>query len=167
MQTPRFCGELCSAGLAVLYFTCWRPLRTNWLIVGIFLVIGCYRSRFCILALKAQKGPWPASFRNLSGSQRRQTALLLNLLKGRSDFAVQAGADLASQLARNIAEAFLWRRAREWVRCLRTCLISKSLRHNNQRFDAIASHRATPPHRQNQLQRCTRGPQTVVRNGRL
>jgi len=53
-------------------------------------------------ALKAQKGPWPASFRNLSGSQRRQTALLRILLKGRSDFAGQAGADLASQLAQNI-----------------------------------------------------------------
>src|SRR5581483_440164 len=30
-----------------------------------------------------------------------------------------------------------------------------------------ASSRATPPHRQNQLQRCTRGTQTVVRNGKL
>src|SRR5256885_13037152 len=40
-------------------------------------------------ALQAQKGPWPASFRNLSGSQRRQTALLQFLLKGRSDFAVR------------------------------------------------------------------------------
>jgi len=35
------------------------------------------------------------------------------LVKGRSDFAVQAGADLASQLAQNIAEAFLWRRPSE------------------------------------------------------
>jgi hypothetical protein len=52
----------------------------------------------------------------LSGSQRRQTALLLILLKGRSDFAVQAGADLASQLAQNIAEAFLWRRPSDWIR---------------------------------------------------
>src|SRR5688500_5280462 len=34
VQTPRFCGELCSAGLAVLYLTAWRPLRTSWLIVG-------------------------------------------------------------------------------------------------------------------------------------
>jgi len=35
VQTPRFCGFACKAGLAVLYFTAWRPLRTNWLIVGI------------------------------------------------------------------------------------------------------------------------------------
>ena len=38
MQTPRFCGFDCRAGLAVLYFTAWRPLRTNWLIVGIYNV---------------------------------------------------------------------------------------------------------------------------------
>jgi len=41
-------------------------------------------------------------------------------LKGRSDFAVQAGADLASQLAQNLAEAFLWRRTSDWVRQLRS-----------------------------------------------
>src|SRR5687768_15213540 len=35
VQTPRFCGFDWSAGLAVLYLTRWRPLRTNWLIVGI------------------------------------------------------------------------------------------------------------------------------------
>src|SRR6187402_2670590 len=34
-QTPRFCGLLCSAGLFVLLRTLSRPLRTNWLIVGI------------------------------------------------------------------------------------------------------------------------------------
>jgi hypothetical protein len=39
VQTPRFCGFACSAGLAVLYFTAWRPLRTNWLIVGILSLL--------------------------------------------------------------------------------------------------------------------------------
>ena len=34
-HTPRFCGLLCSAGLFVLLRTFSRPLRTNWLIVGI------------------------------------------------------------------------------------------------------------------------------------
>src|SRR5271166_4322737 len=34
VQTPRFCGQDCSAGLAVLYFGAVRPLRTSWLNVG-------------------------------------------------------------------------------------------------------------------------------------
>src|SRR5262249_4863276 len=34
-HTPRRCGQDCSAGLEVLYLTALRPLRTNWLIVGI------------------------------------------------------------------------------------------------------------------------------------
>src|SRR5436853_7691351 len=34
VQTPRFCGDCCNAGLAVLYFGAVRPLRTNWLNVG-------------------------------------------------------------------------------------------------------------------------------------
>src|SRR5882724_5849744 len=34
VQTPRFCGELWSAGLAVLYLTFSRPLRISWLMVG-------------------------------------------------------------------------------------------------------------------------------------
>src|SRR6478672_11713387 len=34
-HTPRFCGELWSAGLLVFVRTFSRPNRTNWLIVGI------------------------------------------------------------------------------------------------------------------------------------
>src|SRR6202043_2865476 len=34
VQTPRFCGHPCSAGLAVLYRGRLRPSRTNWLNVG-------------------------------------------------------------------------------------------------------------------------------------
>src|SRR5664280_110533 len=34
VQTPRFCGQDCRAGLAVLYFGAVRPLRTSWLNVG-------------------------------------------------------------------------------------------------------------------------------------
>src|SRR5581483_3154156 len=30
VQTPRFCGQPCSAGLAVLYLGALRPARTNW-----------------------------------------------------------------------------------------------------------------------------------------
>src|SRR5208283_202040 len=37
VQTPRFCGQDCSAGLAVLYFGAVRPLRTSWLNVGTLL----------------------------------------------------------------------------------------------------------------------------------
>jgi len=37
----------------------------------------------------------------MSGSQRRQTALLPILLKGRSDFALRRARILASQLAQN------------------------------------------------------------------
>ena len=36
MQTPRFCGQPCNAGLAVLYRGRLRPARTSWLNVGIF-----------------------------------------------------------------------------------------------------------------------------------
>jgi len=50
------------------------------------------------------------------------------LLKGRSDFAVQAGADLASQLAQNIAEAFLWRRPSDWIRLGTNSRLSKTAR---------------------------------------
>jgi hypothetical protein len=35
-HTPRFCGLPCSAGLFVFQSTSSRPLRTSWLIVGIF-----------------------------------------------------------------------------------------------------------------------------------
>src|SRR3989338_4918701 len=38
VQTPRFCGQLSSAGTLLLVTICWRPLRTNWLIVGIAVV---------------------------------------------------------------------------------------------------------------------------------
>lgn len=121
-------------------------------------------------AFKAQKGPWPASFRNPSGSQRRQTALLLILLKGRSDFAVQAGADLASQLAQNIAEAFLWRRPNEWVRLLRLALLK-----NRASFYATIVNSLMLLHRTGQRLRTDRTsysvareePQTGVRNGKL
>src|SRR5262249_35253533 len=34
VQTPRFCGHCCRAGLAVLYFGADRPLPTNSLTVG-------------------------------------------------------------------------------------------------------------------------------------
>src|SRR5262249_23108356 len=43
-HTPRRCGQDCSAGLEVLYLTALRPLRTNWLIVGI-----CFRSFYFFL----------------------------------------------------------------------------------------------------------------------
>jgi hypothetical protein len=34
-HTPRRCGQALSAGLLLFFFTSLRPLRTNWLIVGI------------------------------------------------------------------------------------------------------------------------------------
>src|ERR1017187_10395341 len=34
VQTPRFCGQLCNAGLAVFHRAGFRPLRTSWLKVG-------------------------------------------------------------------------------------------------------------------------------------
>ena len=34
VQTPRFCGQLCSAGLEVFQRGGFRPLRTSWLKVG-------------------------------------------------------------------------------------------------------------------------------------
>jgi hypothetical protein len=34
VQTPRFCGHACNAGLAVLYRGTSRPFRTSWLKVG-------------------------------------------------------------------------------------------------------------------------------------
>src|SRR5580698_6349838 len=34
VQTPRFCGQLCNAGLAVFHAGATRPFRTNWLNVG-------------------------------------------------------------------------------------------------------------------------------------
>src|SRR5262249_50264567 len=42
-HTPRRCGQDCSAGLEVLYLTALRPLRTNWLIVGIFSARSIFR----------------------------------------------------------------------------------------------------------------------------
>jgi hypothetical protein len=36
VQTPLFCGAPFSAGVLVFFFTRFLPLRTNWLIVGIF-----------------------------------------------------------------------------------------------------------------------------------
>src|SRR5918996_4249307 len=37
MQTPRFCGHPCIAGVFDFFRTASRPLRTSWLIVGIDL----------------------------------------------------------------------------------------------------------------------------------
>jgi len=34
VQTPRFCGQLSSAGLEVFHRGGFRPLRTSWLNVG-------------------------------------------------------------------------------------------------------------------------------------
>jgi hypothetical protein len=34
VQTPRFCGQLCKAGLAVFHAGALRPFRTSWLNVG-------------------------------------------------------------------------------------------------------------------------------------
>src|ERR1051325_6760313 len=34
VQTPRFCGQLSSAGLEVFHFGGFRPIRTSWLNVG-------------------------------------------------------------------------------------------------------------------------------------
>jgi hypothetical protein len=33
-QTPRFCGDPCSAGLSVFERSLLRPTRTSWLTVG-------------------------------------------------------------------------------------------------------------------------------------
>jgi hypothetical protein len=35
VHTPRFYGEPASAGTLLFFGSCSRPLRTNWLIVGI------------------------------------------------------------------------------------------------------------------------------------
>jgi hypothetical protein len=43
VQTPRFCGDSCSAGLAVLYRGAVRPLRTSWLNVGKFHSLSHFR----------------------------------------------------------------------------------------------------------------------------
>ena len=78
---------------------------------------------------------------------------------------------MASQLAQNIAEAFLWRRPSDWIRLwYELALIERLrefLRHNNQRL--------TPSHRTGQRLRTDRtsysvalgGLQTLVRNGKL
>src|SRR5437763_11855442 len=34
VQTPRFCGQLCKAGLAVFHAGAFRPFLTSWLNVG-------------------------------------------------------------------------------------------------------------------------------------
>src|SRR6266540_2136784 len=35
-QTPRFCGQACMAGVLDFFRTASRPLRTSWLMVGIY-----------------------------------------------------------------------------------------------------------------------------------
>src|ERR1700674_125857 len=95
VQTPRFCGELWSAGLAVLYLTAWRPLRTSWLIVGTD-ISSLFRLSLNETLSSAHKEALPASFRSLvaphvgvprgnpawSGSQRRRAALFKIFLLG-------------------------------------------------------------------------------------
>jgi hypothetical protein len=42
VQTPRFCGQLCNAGLAVFHRGGFRPLRTSWLKVGTNLPLSLF-----------------------------------------------------------------------------------------------------------------------------
>src|SRR5580658_8151958 len=44
VQTPRFWGQLCSAGLAVFQRGGFRPLRTSWLKVGTNLPLSPFLS---------------------------------------------------------------------------------------------------------------------------
>src|SRR5271166_6671071 len=78
VQTPRFCGQDCNAGLAVLYFGAVRPLRTNWLNVG----TGCFS---LVLHGSSQTGTLSAN------SRRHSAALLARLLLSRAKFLAHLG----------------------------------------------------------------------------
>jgi hypothetical protein len=45
VQTPRFWGQLCNAGLAVFQRGGFRPLRTSWLKVGTNLPLSLFQTR--------------------------------------------------------------------------------------------------------------------------
>src|ERR1700685_4114447 len=70
-QTPRRCGAPLSAGDFVLTTTLRRPLRTNWLIVGIPLV----------LEVKSSVNPfWVARKRCPPGLQKQKHAIFGGVL---------------------------------------------------------------------------------------
>src|ERR1035438_2940832 len=50
VQTPRFCGQLCSAGLAVFQRGGLRPLRTSWLKVGTNLPLSSFKLEWALPA---------------------------------------------------------------------------------------------------------------------
>src|SRR5208283_1601800 len=50
VQTPRFWGQLCSAGLAVFQRGGLRPLRTSWLKVGTNLPLSSFKLEWALQA---------------------------------------------------------------------------------------------------------------------
>jgi hypothetical protein len=50
VQTPRFWGQLCSAGLAVFQRGGLRPLRTSWLKVGTNLPLSSFNLEWALQA---------------------------------------------------------------------------------------------------------------------
>jgi len=108
---------------------------------------------------QSAKEPQPTSFRNEFRQSAQATALLIVLFSGCSDFAVQAGADCGFPKAQSLAEAFLWRRHSKWFRLRARVTLSFQATTNS--YATIISNgwwqtcsRATPPHQQNQSQRC-------------